>query len=235
MLIAMYNYLGYYDICFVAGEVRRPERVIPRAVLWSVLAIALVYCLLTLAMIGVVPWREAAQSRFLAATFMESVYGSWAGRAVTVLILWSALGSVLTMLLGYSRVPYAAALDGYFFKPFTRLHASGNFPHVSLVVVGGLAMAASLLELEWVLTALLTARILVQFVVQVLAVFHIRRARPDIALPFRMWLYPIPAVVALVGWLCVFFASGKVFLVYAALLLASGVGVFAVWRRTNRA
>src|ERR1035438_4967735 len=113
-LIAMYNFLGYYGICFVGGEVRRPERTMPRSIVLSVLLVGAMYALMTIAIMGVVPWREAAQSKFVAARFMETLYGPWAGRAVTVLILWSAVASVFALLLAYSRVPYAAALDGYF-------------------------------------------------------------------------------------------------------------------------
>jgi len=233
-LIAMYDFLGYYDICFVGGEVRRPERVIPRAILWSVLAVAAIYAGMTLAIIGVVPWREAMQSRFLAAEFMQRIYGPWAGAAVTVLILWSALASVFALALGYSRVPYAAALDGYFLKPFARLHPTGLFPHVSLLVIGGLAMLASLLTLEWVVSALLTARILTQFIGQVLALWRIRQDRPDITLPFRMWFYPLPAAIALLGWLFVFLTSGWTFAGSGFLILLTGVAAFFAWRRTRR-
>ncbi len=231
MLIAMYDYLGYYDICYVGGEVREPARVIPRAILYSVAAVALIYALMSLCIMAVLPWREAMHSRFVVARFMEVIYGPWAGRAVTALILWSALASVFALLLGYSRIPYAAALDGYFLKPFARLHPEGGFPHVSLLVIGGLSAAAGLLELEWVLSALMTARILVQFIGQVFAVHHLRRHRPDLARPFRMWLYPLPAAIALAGWSYIFATSGWAFALYGVLVLASGVAAYAVWHR----
>ncbi|MCL4401280.1 MAG: APC family permease [Acidobacteria bacterium] len=207
-LIAMYDFLGYYDICYVGGEVRNPERVIPRAILLSVMAVALIYAAMNLCIMAVVPWREAMQSKFVVAQFMERIYGPWAGAAVTVMILWSAFASVFALVLGYSRIPYAAALDGSFFKPFATLHPRGQFPHLSLLVIGGLSILASLLELEWVLSALLTARILVQFIGQIAAVHYIRRSRPDIKRPFKMWFYPLPSLVALLGWGYVFLTSG---------------------------
>jgi amino acid transporter len=231
MLIAMYDFLGYYDICYVGGEVRNPERVIPRAILYSVIAVSLIYAVMNLCIIAVVPWREAMQSRFVVSHFMETIYGPWAGSAVTILVLWSAVASVFALLLGYSRIPYAAALDGYFLKSFARLHPTGGFPHVSLLVIGGLAMLAGFLELEWVLSALLTARILVQFIGQIVAVHYIRKHRPDIRRPFRMWLYPLPSLIALVGWSYIFLTAGWTFILSGLLVLASGIAVFEVWRR----
>ena len=232
MLIAMYCFLGYYDICYVGGEVREPERVMPRAIIYSVLAVAAIYSLMTLCIIAVVPWREAMASKFIVAEFMQRLYGNWAGGVVTVLILWSALASVFALTLGYSRIPYAAALDGNFFRAFGRLHPKGNFPHLSLVVIGGLSMAASLLTLETVLKALLTARILIQFIGQIAALDFIRRRRPQIRRPFRMWLYPLPSLIALVGWSYVFLTSGWRFIVFGILILVSGIAAHRLWQKS---
>jgi basic amino acid/polyamine antiporter, APA family len=230
-LIATYNFLGYYGICFMGGEVRDPARTMPRSIVLSVLVVGAMYALMTIAILAVVPWREAAQSKFVAARFMELIYGPWAGAAVTLLILWSAVASVFALVLAYSRVPYAAALDGYFWKPFARLHPKGGFPYVSLLVIGGLAIAAGMLDLDWVVSALLTARILIQFVGQIVAVDVLRRSRPDVPRPFRMWLYPLPSVLALVGWLYVFATSGWTFVLCGLGVLASGAAAFAVWRK----
>jgi APA family basic amino acid/polyamine antiporter len=154
---------------------------------------------------------------------------------VTVLILWSAVASVFSLLLAYSRVPYAAALDGYFWKPFARLHPKGGFPYVSLLVVGGLAMLAGLLDLDWVVSALVTARILIQFIGQIVAVDVLRRTRPDVPRPFRMWLYPLPSLVALVGWLLVFGTSGRTFVLCGLGVVVTGVAAFWMGGRGRRA
>ena len=233
-LIAMYDFLGYYGICFMGGEVRQPEKVMPRSIVLSVLLAGAIYALMTLAVLAVVPWREAAQSKFVVARFMEIIYGPWAASAVTVLTLWSAVASVFALVLAYSRVPYAAALDGYFWKPFARLHAKGGFPYVSLLAIGALSIAGGMLSLDWVVSALLTARILIQFIGQIAALEVLRRTRPDVPLPFRMWLYPLPSVLALVGWLYVFVTSGWTFVLCGLGVLASGVVAFEVWRRRVR-
>ncbi len=232
MRIAMYDFLGYYDICYVGGEVRRPERVIPRAIFISVILVAAIYSVMNLCIIGVVPWREAIESKFIASEFMEKIYGGWAGTLTTVLILWTSLASVFALMLGYSRIPYAAALDGYFFSAFARLHPSGKFPHVALLTIGGLSMLASLLELGWVIDALLTGRILIQFIAQIAAVHWLRRQRKDIERPFRGWLYPLPSLIALVGWAFLFFSAGAQFILFGLGTMAAGVVAFFVWRRT---
>jgi len=233
MLIAMYDFLGYYDVCLVAGEVRQPERNIPRAILISVAAVAAIYSIMNLTIMGVVPWREAMQSKFIAAEFMERAAGPWAASAITVLILWTSLASCFALTLGSSRIPYAAALDGYFFRPFAKLHPVGRFPTVSLLVISGLAVAASVLPLDAVLPALMAARILVQFVAQIGAVYWIRTHRSDIERPFRMWLYPVPAIVAFVGWCYVFATSGWLYAGYGLLTLTAGLAAFAIWRRID--
>jgi amino acid transporter len=226
MLIAMYDLLGYYDICYVGGEVRNPERVIPRSIIYSVIGIASIYLLTTLSIISVIPWREAMHSKFIAAEFIEKLYGGKAAALVTALVLWTAFASLFALLLGYSRIPYAAALNGHFFKSFGRLHPTGRFPYVSLLVMGALSIVASLWSLDQVITALLTSRILVQFIGQIIALDYIRRHRPEITLPFRMWLYPVPSVIAAIGWMYIFATSGWKYVGFGLLTMAAGVVVF---------
>ena len=229
LLIAMYDFLGYYDICYVAGEVKEPGRVLPKAILISVVAVALIYALMNLSIIGVVPWREAMVSKTIASDFMERAWGPSAGAVITVMILWTAMASVFALLLGYSRIPYAAAVEGFFFAPFGWLHPSGGFPHVSLVVIGLLSIAAGMFSLETVLPALITARILVQFIGQIGALHWLRKRRPDLARPFKMWLYPLPSIVALAGWSYVYLTSGWTYALYGLGVVVSGVAAFAVW------
>jgi amino acid transporter len=231
MLIAMYDFIGYYDICYVGGEVRNPERTIPRSIVISVLAIAAIYALTNLGIIAVVPWREAMQSKFIASQFIEKLYGTGAASVVTVLVLWTAFASVFALLFGYSRIPYAAAVNGDFFRVFGRLHERDHFPHVSLVVLGLLAMAASMWNLDAVISALLTSRILVQFIGQIVALDYLRRRRSDIARPFRMWLYPLPSAIALLGWSYIFVTSGWVYIAFGLATTLAGVAAYAAWRR----
>ena len=235
MLIAMYDFMGYYNICYVGGEVRNPARVIPRSIVYSVLVVAGIYSLMNLSIIGVIPWREAMQSKFIAAQFIEKLYGTRAAAAVTVLVLWTAFASVFALLFGYSRIPYAAAVNGHFFPVFGRLHPTGKFPHVSLLVMGLLSIGASFWNLETVISALLTSRILVQFIGQIFALRHLRKHRQDIVRPFRMWLYPLPSIIALLGWVYIFVTSGWAFMGFGLLTLTVGVAAYFLWKRGSQA
>ncbi len=231
MLIAMYDFMGYYDICYVAAEVRNPSRTVPRAILYSVAAVAVIYALMNLSIIAVVPWREAVQSKFIAAQFIERLYGPRAAAVVTVLVLWTAFASVFALLFGYSRIPYAAAVDGRFFKVFAHLHPRGQFPDFSLLVLGGLTIVASFWALDAVISALLTSRILIQFLGQIAALHYLRTRRRDVPRPFRMWLYPIPSAIAGAGWVYIFATSGWTYILFGGLSLLIGVVVYGIWSR----
>lgn len=233
--IGVYDYLGYYDICYIGDEVVNPGRVIPRSILFSVLGVAVIYLAVNLSIVGVVPWREFVpaanhpESQFVVSVFMEKIYGSRVATIFTAMILWTAFGSVFALLLGYSRVPYAAAREGYFFKVFARVHPTGGFPHVSLVVLGVLAVLSSFLSLGIVIDALITTRILVQFIGQVGAVTLLRRRSPDMPRPYRMWLYPLPNLVALVGWIFIFATTPVSVILFGLGGLAIGVVCFGIW------
>ncbi len=239
--IGVYDYLGYYDVCYIADEVKEPGRVIPRSIIISVLCVAVIYFAINLSIIGVVPWRDFVpadarpDSQFVVSIFMERIYGRGVATLFTAMVLWTAFGSVFALLLGYSRIPYAAALDGYFFKVFGRLHTSKRFPHVSLVAVGVISILCSLFSLGMVIDALITTRILVQFIGQVFAVMLLRRSEPDRPRPYRVWLYPLPNLLALVGWIFVFATTDWLVILFGLGTLAAGAIIFFVWSwRTRR-
>ena len=233
--VGVYDYLGYYDICYIGDEVANPGRVIPRSILLSTLAVAGIYFLINLSIIGVVPWREFVpadahpQSAFIVSIFMEKIYGPNVATVFTVMVLWTAFGSVFALLLGYSRVPYAAARDGYFFAPFARLHPTAGFPTVSVVVLGLIAIAACMFSLAVVIDALIATRILVQFIGQIAGVMRLRRVNPEMPRPYRIWLYPVPAFVALAGWLFIFLTTNVQVIAFGLGLLLLGVVAFGVW------
>ncbi|HEV7857857.1 MAG TPA: APC family permease [Pyrinomonadaceae bacterium] len=235
--IGVYDYLGYYDICYIGDEVRNPGRVIPRSIIISVVAVALIYLAINLSIIGVVPWRDFVpadskpDSDFVVSIFMQKIYGTKIATLFTGMVLWTAFGSVFALLLGYSRIPYAAAQDGYFFKVFGRLHSTKNFPYVSLIVIGVISIVCSFFSLGMVIDALVTTRILVQFIGQIFAVTLLRRREPRIKRPYRMWLYPIPSFVALVGWIFIFATSDWSIILFGLGTLALGALFFLGWSK----
>ena len=238
--IGVYDYLGYYDVCYIGDEVQNPGRVIPRSILLSTALVALIYVAINFSIIGVVPWREFVpaashpQSNFVVSIFMERIYGGKVATVFTAMILWTAFGSVFALLLGYARVPYAAARDGYFFQVFARLHPSQGFPYVSLVVLGVIAILAGFVSLGTVIDALITMRILVQFIGQIGAVTLLRRRAPDMPRPYRMWLYPLPSLVALLGWIFIFATTPTTVIAFGLGALLLGVLCFAAWSWRGR-
>jgi APA family basic amino acid/polyamine antiporter len=240
MLIATYDYWGYYNVCFLGGEVKDPGRTIPRALIISIVAVAAIYIVMNISVLGVVPWREmlthnGEQNNYIISIFMERIYGGWAGRAIAALIIWTAFASVFSLLLGYSRVPYAAALDGNYFGAFARVHLEKRFPTVSLLALGAVAIAFCLLRLADVIAALVVIRILLQFIVQAVGVIVLRYRQPDLPRPFRMWLYPLPALMAIAGFVYILLAR-KNFqreIKYALVILLVGLLVYFVrsWKR----
>jgi amino acid transporter len=232
--LAMYSYLGYYHICYLGDEVANPSRSIPRSILISVIAVGVLYLLMNLGILGVIPWREVAASEHIGSDLMLRVHGPWAASLVTILIIWTALASIFAGLLGYSRIPYASARAGHFIKAFAATHPTGHFPHRSLLLLSALAAIACLADLATVIAALLASRILIQFVGQIATVFYLRRQRDTATLPYRMPLFPLPALIALLGWLFVLSTSERHVLVYGLGSLALGILAFVAWDEVTR-
>ncbi len=227
MLIAIYDYLGYYNVCHLGDEVREPSKTIPRAVMGSVILIALIYMTMNLCIIGVVPWRQAMESKNIAADFMETLYGRPWAVAFTWLILWTAAACMFSITLGYSRIPFAAARQGDFYGVFGKLHPEGRYPWVSLLALGVLTSLFCFLDLTTVISAAVCVRIVVQFLGQIVALHIVRTTRPDIHLPFRMWFYPIPSLIAAVGWVFVLATADRFALLLSLGVVLSGLGVYS--------
>ncbi len=243
MLIATYDYWGAYNVCFLGDELKDPGRTIPRAVLLSILLVAGLYLLMNLSVLGVIDWREvigAAQSNnklYVFSTFMQRIYGNWAATVITGLIMLTAFASVFSLILGYSRVPYAAALDGNYFKIFTRIHPVYQFPHISLLALGGTALLFCFFRLADVISALVVIRILLQFLLQAIGLIVLRVRRPEMPRPFKMWLYPVPALLAIVGFAYIVTKRPDALkeVRYAAVILVAGLILYFVraWRNCD--
>jgi fructoselysine transporter len=174
-------------------------------------------------------WQESGQNNFVVSTFIERLYGGTAANIATLMILWVALASLFAVMLGYSRVPYAAAVDGAFFKIFGKLHPTKNFPYVSLLVLAGFAMVFSLLfRMKHVIDGILAMRIMVQFIGQAIGVTLLRKRNGTKHLPYKMPFYPLPVMLAIAMWLFVFYATGLTIIVSFLLVLGSGMIMYFV-------
>lgn len=238
-LIATYDYWGYYTVCFLGGEVREPGRAIPRAVLFSIAIVAVLYLSMNISVLGVIPWQELVKGgdgRYaVVAVLMQRTFGNAAARILAVLVMWTALASVFSLLLSYSRVPYAAALDGNYFRAFAKLHPKHGFPNVSLIALGLVAAVFCFFDLSHVIAALVAIRIILQYVLQQIGVMLLRIKRPEMARPFRLWLYPLPPLLALAGFLFIVFsrADASREFVYAGVIAVTG-SILYFWRARRR-
>lgn len=228
----IYSFLGYYNICHLGGEIKNPGKNIPRSIFISIAGIGVLYLLMNISVMGVIPWQSVkADDKYLVSTFMEHIYGHKAGVVVTVLILWIAMASLFAVVLGYSRVPYAAAADGNFFKIFSKLHPTKQFPYVSLIVLCGLGFIFSLLfKLGDVISSILAMRILVQFVGQAVGIVLLRKRLGNSNLPFKMWLYPVPVLLSIAIWIFVFISTG-LFALWGSLIAVGGIVVYYISKR----
>ncbi len=242
-MLVMFNFLGYYQICYLGDEVKRPERVIPWGVIVSILIVTAIDFLISLSFTGVVPWREMIQPgsqafNAIGSVYMERIGGHWASALMTFMVEVTAFAATYAMMLGYSRIPYAAALDGAFFRWFGELHPTKRFPHRSLLLVGFLVIIACFFDLVQIITALMLARILSMFVAQIIGLLIHRKLHPEAPRPFRMWLYPLPALFAMVGWLGVFVTpalqpGGWQYMAYAFGTIGAGFAAYLMlaWRK----
>ena len=231
LLIATYDYWGYYNICFLGEEVVEPQKTIPRSMLLSIVLVAILYIVMNVGMLGVLPATEIAAmgtgtaGNFPAARAAQVIYGQWGGTLVSVLVMWTAFASVFALLAGYSRIPFAAARDGNFFSFFQKTHPRDKFPIASVLVLGSLAGLFCVFQLKDLVNALVVIRITLLFAVQAIGAAVWRKTNPGYPRPFRMWLYPLPVIVTLVGFALILYDKRALFL-RGLLFAAIGIAFF---------
>ncbi len=234
---SIYSYLGYYNVCHLGAEIERPERNIPLSMFWSIVGIAVIYIGMQLSILGTLPWQSVRHSQFIFSTFFENIYGSAAANVGTILILIIAASSLFSATLGYSRIPYAAAKEGAFFPVFAQLHSKKQFPHISLLVLAAFAFIFSVFfnRMSDVISAILAMRILIQFVGQTIGLILWHRDRKNVeSLPYRMPLFPLPAIISLLIWLFVFYYTGIQFVLGALAIISIGTVVYFIRAKKRR-
>jgi fructoselysine transporter len=230
---SVYSYLGYYNVCHLGSEIKSPAKNIPRSMFLSIAGITILYLLMNVSITSVIPWHEARQYEFVISIFTEKLFGSMAAVVITCLILWVAFASVFSATLGYSRIPYAAAEDGSFFRIFARLHPTKQFPYVSLLVLGAIAFVFSLLfRLGDVIKAILAMRIMIQFIGQAIGLLALRKKHGKAFFPYRMPLFPLPVYAAITLWIFILLSTGTFMVLSGLLVTFTGLLVYFLksWR-----
>jgi amino acid transporter len=238
-VLAMYSYGGYNQVCNIGDEIEDPRRTIPNSIVLSTFIVAALYMLMTIVILGMIPWQEVRDSRTVASIFIERTFsnpetGRRAGMVMTGLILFVAAASLYATILGYSRIPYAAARDGDFFKPFARVHPTKGFPDLSLAAIAIVSIPFCFFSLGQLVSWLIQVQVLLRFIWQCAAVVLLRRYRPDIPQPFTMWLYPWPAILSGALWLFIFFTGPWEGIVFSVVFLIAGVAAYRFFKHEAR-
>ncbi|MEU3623085.1 amino acid permease [Amycolatopsis coloradensis] len=234
LIIAIYDYLGYNTSAYLGGEVRDPGRTLPRSIIFSILGIMSLYFLLQLGVLGSIPLEELKSATSVASTVLEQAWGTGAAKVITVFIVIAAIGSVFAGLLGGSRVPFEAARDKVFLPVFARLHPKLNLPTAGVLTMGVIAAIGSLFTLTAVINAAVTVLVLIQSLAQVAAIVVLRRRRPELDRPYRQWLYPIPTIIALLGWVYLYFSATWLSIGLSVGWIALGVAAFLAYAKAER-
>ncbi|NCW12698.1 MAG: amino acid permease [Chitinophagia bacterium] len=230
----IYSYLGYYNVCHLGGEIKNPSKNIPRSMFISITGIAILYLCMNISVASVLPFEVITQSKYVVSEYIKTLYGEKAGAIVTVLILMVAFASLFSATLGYSRIPYAAAQNKSFFNFFNKVHPTLHFPHRSLLVLGGIAFVFSLLfRLKEVIDAILAMRIMIQFIGQAVGLLLLMKRKGKSFFPWRMPLYPIPLILAILIWGGIFFSTGQKMMMSGITVTALGLIAFFVAKKMN--
>jgi basic amino acid/polyamine antiporter, APA family len=238
LIFAVYDYLGYYNIASLGDEVIEAHKTIPRVIVISILAIAGLYILMQACIISVLPYDVASKSTSVVADYMRVLAGPRTAQWVSAMILWTGFASIFSVMLGYSRILFAAARDRNFFAIFGRLHATESYPFVAILFLGAVTAVFCWLPLRHIIAGILSIRAIIPFMAQIVGAVVLRVRQPDRPRPFRMWLYPLPAIVALGLWSYVVISPDKHLRAAALYVMGAGALFFfareAVTRRALR-
>ncbi len=234
---SVYSYLGYYNVCHLGSEIKNPSKNIPRSMFISIAGIAVLYLMMNISVVSVIPWQHAKDSKFVVSEFIQTLAGSGAAKVATCLILWVAFASVFSTTLGYSRIPYAAAADGEFFEIFAKIHPTKKFPYISLLFMGSVAFIFSLVfvsDLSKVISAILAMRIIVQFIGQAIGLLLLRSKKNDIEFPYKMPLFPVPVILAIVIWIFILISTGSKLMNWGLLIIGLGTIVYFIKAKVKK-
>lgn len=234
LIIAVYDYLGYNTTAYLGGEMRNPGRTIPRSIVAAILGIMSLYFLLQIGVLGSIPLEELKTATSVASTVLEQAWGSTAAQIITGLIVVAAVGSVFAGLLGGSRVPYEAALDKVFLPVFGRLHPQLHLPTYGVLAMGVITIVGSLFTLTTIINAAVATLLIIQSLAQVAAIVVLRRRQPNLVRPYRQWLYPVPTIVAGLGWVYIYFSATWLSIGLSLGWVAIGCVAFLIYARTER-
>jgi amino acid transporter len=227
----LWAYDGWADLSFASGEVKEPQRNLPRAIILGTLAIIVIYLLTNVAYLYVNPIATVARSRLVAADTMLAIFGRAGVVLVSLFVMISSFSSLNGSMLASPRIFFAMADDRLFFKSIASVHPRYKTPHVAILLAGLLGMALVLSRSFEALTDTFVLAIWPFYAVGVAAIYPLRARRPDLARPYRAIGYPVvPAifVIAVAAFVVNAFVQDPLSTGITFALIAVGIPVYAV-------
>jgi APA family basic amino acid/polyamine antiporter len=238
LIAALWSYDGWYGLVLSAGEVRQPERNLPRGLVWGTVAVLAMYVLLNVVYIRALPVADMASTPRIGETAAAALFGAVGARLVSLVVLVSSFGCLAATILYAARIYLPMAQDGLFFRALADVHPRYRTPGRCLLAQGGWS---ALLAISGTFSQLYTFTMFAVTLFHVAtgaAVFVLRRSRPDMPRPYRVWGYPVvPALFILTCGLLVANTLGERPLesLWGLGLVALGLPAYAYWRRRARA
>jgi amino acid transporter len=237
LISVLWAYDGFADLSFAAGEVKDPQRTLPRAIIAGTIAIVVIYMLANAAYLYVIPIDAIARSPLVAADTLQAIFGQVGVALVSVVVTISTLGALIAVMLAAPRVFFAMADDRVFFRSMAKVHPQYKTPYVAILLAMLLGVAFVLTRTFEQLADTFVLAIWPFYGVAIAGLYRLRRTRPDLPRPYKVPGYPVlPAV----------FVVGVVYLVGNALvsdtlwtsvtfgIVLAGVPVFYMFFAKNR-
>jgi APA family basic amino acid/polyamine antiporter len=237
LIAVFWGYDSWTYIGWVAGEVKHPQRTIPRSLVISIFVVATIYVLMNVLYVYAMPISDIAQHETIARAAAERLFSPAAGVWISAMIALSSFGATSAAILSGARVYYAMAADGLFFRRMGTIHPRWHTPAFSLIIQG---IWASILTLSGRYEQLFTYAIFMGVAASCLTVaglFILRRKLPQMARPFRCTGYPwVPALYVLVSgaWALNTLFKRPLESFGGTLIVLLGVPGYLYWKRTNR-
>jgi APA family basic amino acid/polyamine antiporter len=237
LIACLLAYDGWVQVTFVAGEIRDPKRNILRALALGVGICVAIYMLANVAYLHVMSIPEIAASDHVGASAAERILGPAGGTLVAVIILLSIIGTINGCFLTSPRIYFAQARDGLFFSKFAEIHPRFSTPAFSIVAQAIWAVVLLLSGTYETLLDYAMFALWVSYALMVAGMMVLRRKQPQLERPYRMWGYPVTPLLFLA--VAVWFLGNTLIekpgpSVAGLLLIATGVPVYFVWRKSGR-
>ena len=234
LISVLWAYDGWADLTFIAGEVKDPERTMPRALLMGTGLVVVLYLFVNLAYLWVLPINEMAESTLVASDAAKKIFGAVGASIISGAVMISAFGALNGSTITGPRILYAMANDGLFFKPIAYVHPTYRTPAAAILLCAGLGVAYVMSSSFEQLADAFIIGIWPFYALAVGAVFVLRRQRPDLHRPYRTVGYPFVPIIFLLASILMLGNSvieepKRTLLNFGIILL--GIPVYYIWTR----